>query len=156
MKNLLFILLLTIPFIGFGQSTYKVNTGKEPISEKTKYHVYTEIEKFSVDYSSKGYVPTKKRMKDRRTFYFDTDNGKIGYITSKKIVQYDIVDFVEETGFIFIEPNPNITFLNEKGILWKTKKDYQDGIKFESGYMIWLTDLNSQTDIYETKFILYE
>ena len=34
MKRILFILLLIIPFVGFGQSTYQINRGEEPISEK--------------------------------------------------------------------------------------------------------------------------
>lgn len=41
MKKLLTILLL-LPLLGFGQSTYRINTGQEPISKDSRYFVFQE------------------------------------------------------------------------------------------------------------------
>ena len=155
MKKLLLI-LLCLPLIGFGQSTYQVNIKKEPVSKNAKYFVYTEIEKFSVDYSTKNMISTSKKTKDRRTFYVDFDYNKIGYITESKIKQYDIENFIEETGLISIEANPNVYFFNTRDIMWANKKKESDGLVFEKNFLRWLTDYNSKTKVYETMFILYK
>ena len=151
MKRILFILLLTTPFIVFGQSNYQINTGEEPISENSNFLVFNTVEEYTYNYSSKEYIFIKE-LKKKVIIYIDSENEKIGIITESKTKQYDVVGMDKDNGYrrFQLEKNPTVNFHDNNDIIYKNKKDYNDLVTFIEESVEWSSKPNYKTGFYET------